>query len=301
MRVHEVRRRWCEAFCEVGRIVAVTCGLGVRRFAATRGYARVVVAEISLSGVRMKLDRAEQHLDALEAEVAPYNARGPYSVRPLEADGDWWVARLTVTEPPDPRWALIVGDFLHNARSALDNLVWQLVLVNGAEPSFRNQFPIFADTPASENARVKRHARIREMLAGVGADEVAFICELQPYTGPHVHRNAKTALRWLAKLSNTDKHRYLHPALGVHDPTQVSRTQVRCSRPILEHRSSADAMLQDGAELLAVRTGADAKVIMEGGVAFDVAFGEPVVTVSFLDGIHEQVSRIVDHFAPLFE
>ena len=140
------------------------------------------------------------------------------------------------------------------------------------------------------------------MLRGVADGHRASIEELQPYTGLHIHRNVKIALRSLAHLSNTDKHRYLHPAIGVLDPLERTLAHVESTHRILEHRVGG-GLLHDGAEVLAVRTSAspEAGVRMQGRIAHDVAFGEPWATLNALDGMHEQVRGIVESFASAFE
>jgi hypothetical protein len=50
--------------------------------------------------------------------------------------------RIHITEEPPFRLGLIFGDFLYNLRSALDNLITQLVLLAGNTPGKHNQFPI---------------------------------------------------------------------------------------------------------------------------------------------------------------
>ena len=189
----------------------------------------------------------------------------------------------------------MVGEFLHNTRSALDNLVWQLVLRSGATPSNRNQFPIFTDP-----ARPPAQGRLDTMLRGVSADHRTVIEELQPYRGGHIHRLAKRALTILANLSNIDKHRYLHPAFGVIDPQNPAQAKIRSTHPLLEQRISP-GLLYDGAEILAIRVAPEAKVIVEGKLTMDVAFGEPGVTVSLLDGVHQQAVRVVERFQPAFD
>jgi hypothetical protein len=249
----------------------------------------------SLVNVRRKLDRAEQHLDRLEAAVAPYNNGDFHSVSDLKREGEWLVCRLAVAKAPDPEWGLWVGEFLHNTRSALDNLVWQLVLANDETPWCKNQFPIFTKPWGVPNKK-----RIGEMLRGVGADERAFIEELQPNRGGHIHRVTKRALAVLANLSNIDKHRYLNPAFGVIDPQEPTHVKVRSSHPVDEIRPSA-GFLYDGAEVIAVRTAPEARVVVEGKLTIEVAFGEPGVTVSLLDGIHQQVVHVVERLASAFD
>jgi hypothetical protein len=79
-----------------------------------------------LIGCRWKLQQAWRHLQAIDADIAAFLERGE-------------------DEPPI-YLGVVVGDFLHNLRCTLDHLVWQLVLLNGAEPSYRNYFPI-VNTP----------------------------------------------------------------------------------------------------------------------------------------------------------
>lgn len=40
---------------------------------------------------------------------------------------------------------MVIGDAVHNARAALDHLVWQLVLAAGNTPNRRTGFPVAED------------------------------------------------------------------------------------------------------------------------------------------------------------
>ena len=53
----------------------------------------------------------------------------------------------------DVEWSLILGDLLHNLRSALDHLAWQLVVDGGGTPSQDTNFPVCCSTQVS---RVQR-------------------------------------------------------------------------------------------------------------------------------------------------
>jgi hypothetical protein len=52
-----------------------------------------------------------------------------------------YVIRGKVTKPTG-EIGVIAGDAVHNLRSALDHLAWQLALLNTAKPHPRTQFPI---------------------------------------------------------------------------------------------------------------------------------------------------------------
>src|SRR3954451_21349032 len=97
-----------------------------------------------LQGVELKLVRAREHLDSLYGEIGPFIAR---QVARMDAKFDPVTQSFTSTykmqEPLPATWGLMVGDAVHNTRSALDNLVTHLVLKNGAKPGRHNSFPIY--------------------------------------------------------------------------------------------------------------------------------------------------------------
>jgi hypothetical protein len=55
-------------------------------------------------------------------------------------EGHWMVFGRIVPTLAAEEWALILGDAIHNARSALDLLVTQLLALNGRQPNQRNGF-----------------------------------------------------------------------------------------------------------------------------------------------------------------
>lgn len=111
-------------------------------------------------------------------------------------------------------WGVILGDFLHNVRSALDHLVWQLVLLSEQQaPGVQHQFPI----ALSERAYLASRGMRERMLAGVADEHRAVIDQVQPF---RLGDEAKThSLAYLSRLSNTDKHRILPIAMfRTHEP-----------------------------------------------------------------------------------
>jgi hypothetical protein len=65
-----------------------------------------------------------------------------------------------------------------HARSALDQLVWQLVILADHEPTRANGFPIYDDRAAYRRAE-------RRLLRGVDAPHAAEIEGLQPFNSPY--------------------------------------------------------------------------------------------------------------------
>ena len=97
----------------------------------------------SLEGVFLKLGRAQEHLDTLDAEIGRYFAQKPYmAIREYDPQGNR-LAGLSITQGPPAYLSLIIGDYLHNARATLDYLAWQLVRASGHKPTPQTKFPIF--------------------------------------------------------------------------------------------------------------------------------------------------------------
>jgi len=70
--------------------------------------------------------------------VTDYDLRRPYEVSDgIEGRDKEHVYRLKFTNQPDDRIAVIVGDLLHNARSALNYLMRGLVLRPGCRSTTR--------------------------------------------------------------------------------------------------------------------------------------------------------------------
>src|SRR5664279_2384307 len=95
----------------------------------------------SLDPVRLKLVRAEQHLEAILELLSGFRY-GDCEIVP-EEDPETNLGLLRVRLPTPPQMlVVIIGDLLFNVRCALDYLIWQLVLANGETPTRSNSFPI---------------------------------------------------------------------------------------------------------------------------------------------------------------
>jgi hypothetical protein len=149
----------------------------------------------------LKLDRGRKQLLAFRKEAeAVANKLAQTSIR-VELDtktGDR-VCRYVAPDLP-PEWSVVIGEIVHNFRSALDNIVWQLVIHDKGNPSARTGFPICRKPQDFAAARGSK-------LAGVSARAIAAIEGMQPYHAaePHLH-----GLYVLSELWNIDKHRTVH-------------------------------------------------------------------------------------------
>ena len=157
-------------------------------------------------GVVAKLARAAEHRDALNREFDSFmqpEANTPWAVV-IEFNFDVGECRIVwhqATETP-LRWSVILGEFLHNVRSALDHLARELVIANGGKPSRDTAFPVY-DT--EDNFKGGAGSKI----AGMETDAKAVIQELQPFNEWPEHPR-QTTLWQINDLRNIDTHRLLH-------------------------------------------------------------------------------------------
>ena len=159
------------------------------------------------------------------------------------------------TETLPPEWGIILGDVMHNARSALDHLVWQLVLANGQRPGKHSAFPI-CTTEGGWNQAVANRAPNRgpSPLAGVSEKCWTFIRDQQPWTNTEVADVGRLPLANLRRFSNIDKHRMVHSTvayLAGQTPT------IELGSPIAwigwEQFTPPGTLLEDGAEVARVQ------------------------------------------------
>jgi hypothetical protein len=245
-----------------------------------------------LAGVAAKIDRANALLDEMKAEAHAFLAGPSYELRGSYDEATHaWEERLHILRQPPLKLGVIVGDYVHNLRSALDQLVWQLVLLAGAEPARRNQMPI-EDTPDKFARNAKR------MLNGVSAGHRATLERAQPY---HAAAELLTEhpLRVLRELSNVDKHQVVHPAysfLGDADPPTLS-PQPPGPHGVKRILMARNARMEEGTVVIRVELHADepppTSVDVTGHITIDTAFGDQRVDARFLRELLVYVLRIV--------
>ena len=69
------------------------------------------MSQASLAGPRLRLARADEHLESRYPAVQAYMGRAPYLIPDeMERDGAWRVQRIVIREAPDPSWALLVSE-----------------------------------------------------------------------------------------------------------------------------------------------------------------------------------------------
>jgi hypothetical protein len=197
--------------------------------------------------VELKLTRVQEHIDALQGEIQMFLNKEPYSVRRvIEGNGSMHVFYWErYTKPPD-RLGLIIGDAVHNLRSALDHVAVALAEDGAASEGIRMteresrhiQFPI-ASSP-DEFASQVRAGRLSHVKPAAQEQ----IERRQPYITASVPDNS--ILATLARLDNADKHHSLITAAhstGIfmeNWPTEVGHSPLQSPPPPWRYESGAE-------------------------------------------------------------
>src|SRR5262249_51773495 len=135
-----------------------------------------------LDGVREKVGRAQHHLlDLHSRAMSTLDTKGEIIPPKVEVKSKGRLERTTFRlpkpRPLDPTLCLIIGDCVHNLRSALDHLVYQLAILNGtsADAASRTSFPIYTKRKKFKNF-VKDN--VTPFVSGTALAEIK---KLQPY------------------------------------------------------------------------------------------------------------------------
>lgn len=232
--------------------------------------------------IAVKVERAREHLATLSVAVREHLDSKPYAVGTKhDPDSRRLIYFVSGVRPAPLRLSAILGDIIHNLRSALDHLAYQLVWVGtGKSPSNHVYFPIADDRPKYLEQRSRQ-------LKGAAAAAVATLDGLCPYKG------GNDGLWRLHKLNNIDKHRVLITAgsafqsfnFGAYLSREMHKYHKFADMPVIDlFMKPADRMfpLKQGDELFIDVQDAEPidKLQFRFSVAFGeqgIVFGEPIV------------------------
>ena len=158
----------------------------------------------SFDAVAGKVERAKFHIKELAGQLNDPANLNRYGVG-WRIDYERREAVIFGSTPQElyNSFGIIIGEVIHQLRSALEHTVWQLVILNGKSPDKRTGFPIFWNAASD---KTKYLAESPSMLSGVNTKAVAIIDGLQPM-GPDY---ATHPLYVLNEMWNWDKHRLLN-------------------------------------------------------------------------------------------
>lgn len=221
-------------------------------------------------GYLLKLDRALGHLDDLDREIRGLlHSGGCRAVEQIDPDTGDWVLRVRLASQPPPELSLVVGDCVHNLRSALDHIAFQLwsnyTKPLSDEEAKRSEFPIF-------NRRSEFHRRQRNgkpapgsglrKISGIDPHAQSLIEAMQPYNG-----GDWLWLMLLHELDRIDKHRRLNLSVAASTGSEITWAK---GVPIA---ITPPGPVDDGTELVRIPFDPEKHVKPKATATFDVAFG----------------------------
>ena len=162
---------------------------------ASSGMKLVVVSRSRL--LLSKVERSKKHIEELHALFESFWRSNPHSIR-FEDDlnARERIFYLATVEDIPLEVPNIIGDILHNLRSALDHLAYVLPLATGEKRRW-TQFPIVDSSAEYMSSQVRRKVQIFRQ------DVVEAFDTIKPYKG------GNDALWKLHALNKIDKHRLL--------------------------------------------------------------------------------------------
>lgn len=238
----------------------------------------------------LKLDRALRHLEELEDGVERFLASDACgTVEEVDPDSGDYVVHVRLLRDPGPTLASVLGDCVHNMRSALDHIVFELAsrhtqsLPDGVVR--RSEFPIFSERLAfQESGRAK--------IKAIHPEAQGLIEAMQPYNG-----GDWSLLMLLHELDCVDKHRRLN--LVVATTKSLNVTSARGA----PFTFLPPGPIEDGDELFRTTSYAAEHMKPQGHATFEVAFGpgpgERSWVIFQLRAIHNLISeRVVPPLSP---
>lgn len=302
------QRRQLERPCREGRSVGRDApgSLPIPHGVRCTGTVISVKSISGRTGIDLKFARAFALIDQLETEVIGYLGGQPFRLEEAEGEDGMIHSLVRIDRYPPDEWSLLVGDIVHNARSALDHLAWRLVESCGATPTEHTSFPI-TDAPDSYSNR------LRADLKGTTPEVRAAVKGLAPW------KTGDRKLWQLHKLNIIDKHRLLIP-VGASNPSVGLQAGMNfdgeyIETPMVYYGSDGRQFpLKDGDVVLRTGKGAgtqDFEMTLRHEIRFDVAFGDrdvvdgqPLVATLRDLVIHASqvveplITRVTDPFAP---
>jgi len=123
---------------------------------------------LDLTGVEAKFARAKAHLEAYPAELKLWRDNKPYRIS-RERSPDFTRFYLAVRIDKQLNfldWTLVIGDCIHNLRSALEHLVYAIAIhESGSNPPLRDsRLAVLPSTPGYSQHHEKRKESVSVVL-----------------------------------------------------------------------------------------------------------------------------------------
>jgi len=234
-------------------------------------------------GSKLKVKRANQHIDELQRVLLAFLKTDFYRLHiERDPDGRNNILKFETTKEMPCEVPLIIGDTIHNLRSALDLMAYEIVSLAGDTPDRQTQFH-FRDT-RDELIKTINSGKIK---AAPRAIIDIIIDTIKPYEG------GNDPLCALHNLDIMDKHKLLIPVASVTALVGASAEDERGNR-----FEFVNLVVGQGGKLNMVSTDSNLNITNQGQPSFDVIFskgqifdGQPVIPT--LHNLSQLVSGVV--------
>jgi hypothetical protein len=212
---------------------------------------------VPVAGHFLKFARAVEHYEFINEETKTFVQRNlKVSVDPKRIGSDEWdIVTWDRVKQPHEFFGVWLGDLVHNARSALDHLVYFLIVENEGDPGEHSQFPIYDNEGAwIKDIDDRDPGRWPPSpVLGLTSEQIALIKAAQPYHLPP-KRRAGHPLMQLLRMSNVDKHQTLHAATVSVATPFIVRYEPTGFMSILDKKfKKPGTIVQQGTEVLRVK------------------------------------------------
>lgn len=225
-----------------------------------------------LVGARIKLERAKKHLEEFRSEFNRLRDKNPNMITAdFDEQSRQHIIRFNLVEEIPQNWGAIIGDIIHNLRSALDYIAWQLVIKNGNVPDEGTTgFPIGDRANTFESFCGRK-------VKGASKKAIDLIKSLKPYKGGDI------AFTILHKIDIVDKHRLLVLCVFDLSHSLISLTERSPNGSVIDIGVTAAGQtepvfdLEHGAEIRRTPEALHMKLDHNEKFVFEVAFREPEI------------------------
>jgi len=217
-----------------------------------------------LAGPRMKVKWAKEYISHFHTKADMFLRKHHYPVIDRNSEAGVTLIRLRIDRNmPLLLWGVRIGTIVHQLRSSLDHLVYQLARINGCSTPKKTEFPIY-------HAAQKFEADGRRKIQLLAPAAQTIIEALQPYHRGNLFES--DPLYQLHQLDLIDKHRTIIFAEGVIE--EGGRVVLVPSTASVRLSGATRKPLQDGAILSRIPTNS-ADVNVEQTITLAVMFQEP--------------------------
>jgi hypothetical protein len=243
---------------------------------------------------RLKIERAKCHISELNSEIAEFLSRDPYRIiiedGPDSGQCSW---TIRVREEVPIHFPTILGDAVHNLRTALDILACDLVRLNEQSPK-DVYFPFCLKRDDFEGAIRKRH------IDRAAPEVLNIIRRLEPYED-----GAGYMLRAIHDLDIIDKHQLLIPVVHcVNIPYTSFSSHFSDDQIFLKLRSTHFDRVKDGTVLCYTPITDEINVGQNLKFTFEITFGDgqslegqPIIPQLY--EVTSFIARIIENFEAL--